>query len=425
MSRAIFFAAVLVTVGPLLAQDDEGRAVGREKFLRDSFSEVQKKFGAGAMWLLDGDKPFAGATYLKGGWAVTVLSALPEGKRTFDLKDAAGNRVDAELWACDFDYDLALLKLKKEPPGAKALLTGSELLLKKGQFVFTVAPEADSFRVSVVAQVGRSIKRLSEEALKRLSVFGILSEEFRGPQRPYVNVIQHDARFTDLMRGTPLIERNGNMVGVNLGSVFRGVVLAAPVTRLQDVLARLKEGRVLASYPYLGFRARTVTDQAAGEALKKMRKALRESGGDASGWGAEVTFVRGGTCADKAGLRKGDVITAVDMQPVWGRADIRDAARYLLPGMKVEFEVLRGRQRRRLTVTVGETSIRTLRLVLPKGTTVGQAQKAAGEAKLLLGADEVELVEDGLLVKTRVPWAAVPRHLAFAKTVLKKAVVKR
>ncbi len=395
----------------------------RDAVLTKTFAGVWEKARSGAVWVKAKGKQVAGGAVVEAGWVATALSALGDA-REFEVQDCAGNTAKAHLVGADLLYDVALLKLDGDLKEAKPLPFGSEFLLRKGQFVFTIAPQKKHFYVSVVSELGRNISRLSEQTLKRLKVMGILSDEFRGARRSYVGLIQHDGRMPLADRGLPLVDSSGKMVGLNIELIFRGVALAAPVSRVKETLPRLKEGCVLGGYPYLGFRGRTLKEADAPDGLRKDMAPLRQKAEAPAGWGLKVVSVRTGSPAEKAGLKVGDIILSVDYGPIWSLTDFRRRFMHMLPGMKVRLGVWRGEKRCDVVVEVGKRKPRVLRLLVGKVDDAA-AKDAIAEARRILCADSVETLRDEsgltLLVKTEVPRWALKRHLKFAKTALKNA----
>jgi len=399
------------------------RVESRDEVLARTFAGVWEGARSGAVWVKVKGEQVAGGAVVEEGWVATALSALGDA-REFEVEDCAGNTAKAHLVGVDLLYDVALLKLEEDLKEAKPLFLGSEFLLRKGQFVFTIAPQKKHFYVSVVSELGRNISRLSERALKRLRIMGMLSDEFRGARRSYVGLIQHDGRMPSEDRGLPLVDSSGKMVGLNIELIFRGVALAAPISRIKQTLPRLKEGRVLAAYPYLGFHGRTLKAPDAPDGLRKDVAPLRQKATAPAGWGLKVVSVRTGSPAEKAGLKVGDIILSVDYSPIWSLTDFRRRFVHMLPGMKVRLCVWRGEKKCDVVVEVGRREARVLRLMVGKVDDAA-AKNAIAEARRILCAESVETLRDKsglmLLVKTEVPRWALKRHLKFAKTVLKNA----
>ena len=408
---------------PAPAANPRRKVESRDQVLARTFADVWKRARNGAVWVKVNGRQVAGGAVVEKGWVATALSALGDA-REFVVEDCAGNTAKAHLVGVDLLYDVALLKLDEDLKEAKPLPIGSEFLLRKGQFVFTIAPQKENFYVSVVSGVARNISRLSERALRRLKVMGILSDEFRGARRSYVGLIQHDGRMPPEDRGLPLVDSGGRMVGLNIELIFRGVALAAPASRIKETLPRLKKGYVLAAYPYLGFRGRTVREAEAPAKLRKDVAALRRKAEAPAGWGLKVVSLRKGGPAEKAGLKVGDIIFSVDYSPVWSLTDFRRRFMYMLPGMKVRLGIWRDGRKRNVVVEVGRREVGFLRLFLGK-VDDRAAKPAIDEARRIFCAQSVKTLRDEsgltLLVETDVPRWALKQHLRFAKTALKNA----
>ena len=163
----------------------------------------------------------------------------------------------------------------------------------------------------------------------------------------YLNVIQTDAAINHGNSGGALVNTNGEVIGVNVaiasasqdsGSIGVGFAIPSSYAEriAQDLIA---DGK--ATHGYLGV---TVTAKAA-EA---------SSGGTQFSVGAEVAGVSGGSPAEKAGLREGDVITAVGERVIEDSLSLTAAIREQPVGDTVTLKVLRGGEEQSIDVTVGE-----------------------------------------------------------------------
>ncbi|AUI49494.1 S1C family serine protease [Arthrobacter crystallopoietes] len=163
----------------------------------------------------------------------------------------------------------------------------------------------------------------------------------------YLNVIQTDAAINHGNSGGALVNTNGEVIGVNVaiasasqdsGSIGVGFAIPSSYAEriAQDLIA---DGQ--ATHGYLGV---TVTAKAA-EASR---------GGTQFSVGAEVAGVSGGSPADKAGLREGDVITGVGERVIEDSLSLTAAIREQPVGGTVTLKVLRGGEEQSIDVTVGQ-----------------------------------------------------------------------
>lgn len=161
----------------------------------------------------------------------------------------------------------------------------------------------------------------------------------------YEDFIQTDAAINPGNSGGALVDIDGRLVGINTAILsrsggFQGVGLAVPANMVGQVADSLvKTGKVVRGY--LGVNIQTITP------------ALAESFKLASNKGALVSEVVPNAPAAKAGLKEGDVITAVNGQPVTDANNLKLQVSALSPGTKLNLDVLRDGDRKQLTATAG------------------------------------------------------------------------
>ena len=162
---------------------------------------------------------------------------------------------------------------------------------------------------------------------------------------PYDDFLQIDAPINRGNSGGPTFNLKGEVVGVNTaiaspsgGSV--GLAFAIPSSTVQNVVAQLKDsGQVTRGY--------------LGVQIQPLTRDLAEGLGVEQSKGALVNSVEANAPAAKAGLRSGDVLTAVNGSPI---ADARDLSRRiagLKPGSKVELTYLREGHERSASADLG------------------------------------------------------------------------
>jgi serine protease Do len=161
---------------------------------------------------------------------------------------------------------------------------------------------------------------------------------------PYDDFLQIDAPINKGNSGGPTFNLQGEVVGMNTaiyspsgGSV--GLAFAVPAATVQTVVDQLQQdGRV--SRGYLGVQIQPLT------------KELAEGFGLSTEKGALVAGAQDGTPAEKAGLKSGDVITAVDGEPVANARELTRKIGALKPGAKAEITYLRDGKERTATVAL-------------------------------------------------------------------------
>jgi len=193
-------------------------------------------------------------------------------------------------------------------------------------------PLADSAQVRVgdfVVAVGNPF------GLGQTVTHGMISALQRSGLRGvgYQNYIQTDAPINPGNSGGPLVNLRGELVGINSaiytpsgGNV--GIGFAIPVNLASDAMRQLiASGHV--QHGSLGVQAQTLTPQIA----RMLQTTLQQ--------GAVVTEVVPQSAGDEAGIKPGDVITAIDGRPVRSRADVFTAMAKHRPGDIVTFAIRR------------------------------------------------------------------------------------
>lgn len=160
---------------------------------------------------------------------------------------------------------------------------------------------------------------------------------------PYDDFIQTDASINPGNSGGPLINYHGEVVGINTAIVAagQGIGFAVPINMAKDVLIQLKEkGRVTRGW--LGVSIQEVTEE------------LAKSFGLKDTRGALVSDVIPGGPAEKAGLRRGDIILEFDGRIIKDYHELPRAVASKTPGQKVTFKVIRNGKEERVSAIIGE-----------------------------------------------------------------------
>ena len=160
---------------------------------------------------------------------------------------------------------------------------------------------------------------------------------------PYDDFIQTDASINPGNSGGPLINYYGEVVGINTAIVSsgQGIGFAVPINMVKDILVQLKEkGKVIRGW--LGVSIQEVTPELARSFGMKEEK------------GALVSDVVAGGPAEKAGLKRGDIILEFNGRTITEYNELPRMVAVLPPGEKATLKVLRDGKEQEIPVTVGE-----------------------------------------------------------------------
>jgi S1-C subfamily serine protease len=254
------------------------------------------------------------------------------------------NRVEAEILGIDPHADVALLKVDPDGLELRPLTLGSETDLEVGEAVAAIGSpfsQEQSLSVGVVSATDRSI-----QGLTRFQIDG---------------AIQTDASINPGNSGGPLLDADGRVVGINQqirssSGGSEGVGFAVPIDLAERSVDQLRDDGE-AEYAYIGVETQEVWPQ-----LAERLGLERDSG-------ALLADVLPGGPADEAGLTAGadnitfqgqrvptggDIIVAVDDDPIVSRSDLPRIIALHAPGDEVTLTVVRDGEEREVDVTLGE-----------------------------------------------------------------------
>lgn len=210
----------------------------------------------------------------------------------------------------------------------------------KGPNPFPYVPLGDSSKVRIgdwVLAVG------SPFGLEQTVTAGIVSairQSLTIEGKSFSNLLQTDAAINRGNSGGPLVNLRGEVVGINTAiyaptGVFSGIGFAIPVNKAKSVLADLIEkGYVERSW--------------IGVEIAKLDDVLADQFGLPSADGALVNNVLPNAPADKAGLKRGDVIIEFDGKKVTTVESLQDIVAQTPPGKAVVVKIFRGGDQRTL-----------------------------------------------------------------------------
>ena len=235
----------------------------------------------------------------------------------------------AKLVGADKLTDLAVVKINATD--LPCLPWGNSSTLKQGQTVLAFGSPFGYFQDSVTRGIVSAVNRSNP-----------YSDDARKPG----GYIQTDAAINPGNSGGPLVDAEGEVVGINTFLIsdsgsFAGAGFAIPSQIARPITAELiKSGKV--SHGYLGIGIEDVTPDNA----KFFNAANSE--------GAVVTQVTPDSPGGRAGLRVGDVVTAINGQKVDTASTLQMVVSDNMPGKSVALEILRDGKPQSVSATLGE-----------------------------------------------------------------------
>jgi S1-C subfamily serine protease len=234
-----------------------------------------------------------------------------------------GSEIKASLAGRDENSDLAILRLER-PVGVPAERAPKDSQV--GQFVLAIgrpSPEGVQASLGVVSSVGGPV---------RTSRGGLLNRYLQTDAIPYPG-----------FSGGPLVNADGQIVGINTSGLTPGASLAIPASTAWETAASLgKFGRIRRGY--LGIRSQPT----------ELSSNLQSQIGRSQANGLLLVGIENDSPASNAGLIVGDILLSIAGQPVEEHDQLLSYLAGDVIGKPVPVEILRGGQRQSVTLMVGE-----------------------------------------------------------------------
>jgi serine protease Do len=277
----------------------------------------------------------SGVIYRQDGYIVTNNHVI-EGATGVNVAFADGTIEDATVVGADPNTEIAVIKVERDDLPA-ATFEGDTPVV--GQLAVAIGSPS-GFESTVTAGVVSGVGR---EFPPELTGSGTAA------RTALTDLIQTDAAISPGNSGGALADRDGEIIGINVaylppaqtGAVNLG--FAIPSDTVVSVAGQLiEEGEV--TTPYLGVLTTDLSPEDAGRFDLPVDS------------GALVEQVVPGSPAREAGVRKGDIITALGAARIAGYGDLLGALRDHEPGHRVTLTIFRNGEEKKLEVTLGETS---------------------------------------------------------------------
>jgi len=294
-------------------------------------------------------------------------------KITVELKD--GRKFEnAKLIGTDPDSEVALIKIDGD--NFPVLPMGNSDKIEIGDWVIAIGNPFglnETVTVGVISAVGRSNVHIAA----------------------YEDFIQTDAAINPGNSGGPLINLDGQVIGINTAIFsqsggYMGIGFAIPINMARNIEKQLKShGKVTRGY--LGIAGQDITPE--------MAQLLQLKGDQ----GIIVASVEKDSAADKAGLKSHDVLLEMSGKKIESYDSFRNEVAMLTPGSKVVFKVMRDGKTREIAVTLAERPMTMAQSNQPEGRQ--QSQETLGIEVQTVTKDLAErfgyALGDGVIV-TRV-----------------------
>ena len=240
--------------------------------------------------------------------------------------DPPGVQHDAKVIGTDQETDLAVIKVDMDRalPSAKM---GNSDSMQVGDWVLAVGSPfglSETVTAGIVSAKGRDIV----------------------PGRQFQTFIQTDAAINPGNSGGPLVNMNGEVIGINTAilsetNAYAGVGFALPSKTVVDVYNQLTGPEHKVSRGSIGIMFDAVENPAIARVY-------------GSGTGVTVSSVVAGSPADQAGLKVGDTITTVDGKKVSKGSELVADIASRKPGVKVNLTFLRNGKSQETSVTIAD-----------------------------------------------------------------------
>jgi serine protease Do len=269
----------------------------------------------------------SGVIVSKDGYILTNFHVV-HGADEIEIKTSDKRTFSAEIVGVDSLSDVAVLKIKGPAKDLAVAYLGDSDKLRVGEWVMAVGnPFALTSTVTqgIVSALGR--------------------RDDKNPTQ-YQNYIQTDAAINPGNSGGALVNLDGELIGINTmiyttSGGFMGIGMAIPINMAKRVMEDIiYHGRVTRGW--LGVQIQDVND------------AMRSALGLGERKGVLISDVFKGQPADKAGIRRGDVVLAIDGKAVESSNDLKNTVAVIEPGKKIPVVIYRGGKELTVTVVLNE-----------------------------------------------------------------------
>ncbi len=247
-----------------------------------------------------------------------------EGADKITVKLQDDREFTAEVIGTDKRADVALIKIDAD--NLAVLSMGDSDKLQVGEWVIAVGNPfglSHTITAGIVSAKGRNSVGIND----------------------YEDFIQTDAAINPGNSGGPLVNLDGEVVGMNTAIFsksggYMGIGFAIPVNMVKSIEQQLKKtGSVVRGY--------------LGVMIQQLTPELAKKFGMSTDNGVLVGQVTNDSAAQDAGLKRGDVVVSFDGKPVHDVGTFRNRVALVVPGITTDITVMRDGRKTKLDITIG------------------------------------------------------------------------
>ena len=298
---------------PFMGQDSPFKEFFGDDFFKKFFGDIPqgqtKTHALGSGFIIDADG------------LILTNNHVVEKADEIKVKTQSGKEYDAKVVGRDPKTDIALVRVKPDEDFPKPAELGDSDAIRVGDWVIAVGNPFG---------LGHTVTQ------------GIISAKGRViGAGPYDDFLQTDAAINPGNSGGPLFNMAGEVVGINTAIVAQGqgIGFAIPVNVAKELIPQLKGGKVIRGW--LGIMIQDLTPE------------LAESFGIKQTKGIIVSDVVPDGPADKAGLKRGDVVTAINGKITESTHVLSRTVAGTAPNSQVTLQVIRDGKQKDIKVTIG------------------------------------------------------------------------
>ena len=291
----------------------------------------------------------SGVIVSKDGYILTNFHVV-HGADEIEVRTHDKRTFQAEIIGVDSLSDVAVIKIKGEPKDLSVAYLGDSDKLRVGEWVIAIG---NPFALTSTVTQG---------------IISALGRRDESNPTQYQNYIQTDAAINPGNSGGALVNLDGELIGINTmiyttSGGFIGIGMAIPINMARRAMEDLiYHGRVIRGW--LGVQIQDIND------------AMRSALGLGNKKGVLISDVFKGQPAEKAGIKRGDVVLSIDGKAVESSNELKNIVAYLPPGKKIPVVLMRDGKEITLYVVLNERDEATI----SKLSSSEKAKEQEGEA---------------------------------------------